>query len=186
MEKIELKDKLSFNTEDLTAPNIVIENIVSQINGETDGMVFGSVEEYEGAVESYVSPSVLNSTFVRIGTKVDIQESLGKIGDEVHKYEFFLNTPVYEQYQYRVCFIEYGTANYPVKVIVEQSIADEINKSGYNSKYVYLCRNRSELENNRSELEKLIISVIYSQKVIGVIQELINIYQIHKDKKDIV
>ena len=179
MEKIELKDKLSFNTEDLTAPNIVIENIVSQINGETDGMVFGSVEKYEGAVESYVSPAVLDLGFIKTETKVDIQESLGKIGDEVHKYEFFLNTPVYEQYQYRVCFIEYGTANYPVKVIVEQSIADEINKSGYNSKYVYLCR-------NRSELEKLIISVIYSKKVISVIQELINIYQIHKDKKDIV
>ena len=163
----------------LFSETIVIENIVSQINGETDGMVFGSVEKYEGAVESYVSPSILDLGFIKTETKVDIQESLGKIGDEVHKYEFFLNTPVYEQYQYRVCFIEYGTANYPVKVIVEQSIADEINKSGYNSKYVYLCRNRSELEN-------LIINVIYSKKVISVIQELINIYQIHKDKKDIV
>ena len=173
MEKIDLKDKLILEDSDLTAPNIVVEKIVSQIKNETNGVITGNIESYDGPVLSYTTMG-LRAVLDMTERKVDIQDSLGKRGEKENKYEFYLTTPVFEQYQYRVCFLQYGVANYPVKVVLEQSIANEINKKGMQSNYIYVC-------NNPSELEELIISVIYSKKVIGVMQELVHIHQIHRN-----
>lgn len=177
MDKLDLSGKLSFDNADLTAPDIVVGNLVSQINDETNGIIMGNVETYDGSVISYTKTAVLSGLQAALDLgdkKVDIQDFLGKQGEESNKFEVYLTTPVFEQYQYRICFLQYGVANYPVKVVLEQSIADEINKRGVQSNYIYNC-------NNRTELEDLFRSIIYSKKVIGVMQELINIHQIHKN-----
>ena len=112
MEKIDLKDKLILEDSDLTAPNIVVEKIVSQIKNETNGVITGNIESYDGPVLSYTTMglrAVLNMT----ERKVDIQDSLGKQGEKENKYEFYLTTPVFEQYQYRVCFLQIPFAEYP-------------------------------------------------------------------------
>ena len=177
MSKIDLSSKLVFSEEDLTSPEIVVEKLISQIKDETNSMVFGKIDNYEGAIDSYTVPSFAEQISEALGRdrkNVDVQQELGELNKETRKFEVFLCTPVYNQYKYRICFIEFGIANYPVKVVLEQSIADEINKAGKKNSYIYSCA-------NRSELEELIVSIICSKKVISVMQEIINIYLIHKD-----
>lgn len=179
MEKLDLSSKLNFDKSDLTAPTTIIKEMAEQIERETYGIIKGVVDEYRGSIVSYktsISFSGLQAAlFGSESTENDIQKLLGKQGENLSKYEFYLNTPVLTQYRYRICFIQHGIANYPVDVVLEQSIADEVNKRGANSNsnYNYTCY-------NSKEFEELIIKVIYSKKVIRIMQELINIYQIHK------
>ena len=186
MDKINFEGRLVFDDTDLTAPDIVIKEIISQIKSETKDIIIGTIEKYDGVIENYKRAVPHQSNIFEIGAlfrssnkdkfdyvEVNIQDDLGRIGDYMKKYEFYLSTPVFDQYKYRICFFQYGVSNYPVKVVLEQSIADEINKIGKNSNFVFECH-------DRTEFEELIVSVIYSRKVIGVMQELIHINQIHR------
>lgn len=180
MEKLDLSSRLNFDDIDLTAPDIVVKELALQIAQETNGIITANVEKYDGPVVSYVtsaglsaSLSGLQAAFGTAEKKIDIQESLGKSGEKSSKYEFYLSTPAFEQYQYRICFLQYGVANYPTKVVLEQSVADEINQHGINSNYIYTC-------NNRKELEDLIVKIIFSKRIISIMQELIHINQIYQ------
>ena len=98
--------------------------------------------------------------------KVDIQNNLGKIGFNKSKFEFYLTTPKLSEYKYRVLFFEYGIGGYPVKIVLEQGIADEIyKKDGAN--YVLI-------ENNEQELKNTVNKILLTKKVLGVMQELID------------
>ena len=68
-------------------------------------------------------------------------------------------------------FVKYEVSNYPVTVVLEESIAKSI--SGTNSGYIYTC-------NTRDELEELIVSVLTSKRIIKVMQELIRVNQAKK------
>lgn len=176
MEKLNLKSKLNFDNTDINAPYTIIKNFADQIKEETNGMIKGAVEVYDGPVDSYTPSSflsVIQDTLAKPMKKIDIQESLGKQGEALIQYEFYLSTPVFEHYKYRICFIQYGIANYPVKVVLEQNIADEINPQDDINNYVFSC-------NNWKEFNRLIKKVIFSKKIISIMQELINIYQIHR------
>lgn len=63
----------------------------------------GKITPYSGHVLSYTKPG-LSSIALAIGAttekEVNIQEDLGKIGQETHKFECFLYTPEYEKYKY--------------------------------------------------------------------------------------
>lgn len=187
MEKLDLSSRLNFDSIDLTAPNVVIKEFASQIKQETNGIIIGTVEKYDGPVESYTTTiSSPSSSIVGISKMlsslspaeknidVDIQTDLGKIGDKSFKYEFYLSTPSFEQYKYRVCFLEFGIANYPVKVVLEKSIADSISIKP-NSDCIIIC-------NNRAELEELVTRMIFSKRIINIMQELIHINQIYKNQ----
>ncbi|WP_051411378.1 hypothetical protein [Ruminococcus flavefaciens] len=169
MEKLDFSGVLDFNDVDLTDPNIVVQGILSQIKDATGNIITGNIEPYSG----HIFPS--NNLSLAIGT-VDIQKALGKQGEEKNKYEVYLSTPVFDQYKYRICFIQFGVAKYPVTVVLEKSIATELKKIMLGSDYIFKC-------DNRTELEELMYSVIKSEKVIEVMQELIKVYQIHR--KDI-
>lgn len=115
---------------------------------------------------------ILASLAEAIGTittekRIDIQDSLGKCGEEEKKFECFLYTSGYEKYRYRMFFMKYGTAHYPVQFTLEESIAENI---GLNGKYIQIC-------NSRNEVEDLIVKILTSKKVLRVMQELIRIHQ---------
>ena len=95
----------------------------------------------------------------------DIQEDLGIIGDAAFQFEFYLTSAKLETYKYRILFFSYGIGNYPVKIVLEQGIADEI-----------FGRENSEYEiayGTKEELSNAVLNILNSQKVIKVIQELI-------------
>lgn len=175
--KLNITERLDFNDIDLTAPEKVIEEVLTQLSEETNGIVLGKIASYSGHVMSYTQTG-LSSIAAVIGAaadkEVNIQKDLGKIGQESHKFECYLYTPEYEKYKYRVFFVKYDVANYPVSVILEESVARSV--SGTNSGYVFTC-------NTKDELEDLIIKIFTSKKLISVMQELVRINQSKKASK---
>lgn len=174
--KLSFREKLDFNDIDLTAPDKVIEEILSQLPKETNDIIMGKIQPYSGHVFSYkmAGLSGIAEALGNVDKTVDIQTDLGKIGQETHKFECFLYTPEYDKYKYRVFFVKYDTANYPVEVILDESIARSI--SGSSSRYIQTC-------NTREELETLTYNIFNSKRIVAVMQELIRINQAKKAAK---
>lgn len=179
--KLNLGEKLDFTNIDLTAPDIVIREVLDELPIETNGMICGKIQSYSGQIESYTTNRGVASLAVTLGTVsevfVDIQTDLGKIGTETHKYECYLYTPEYEKYRYRMFFIKYNVSNYPVTVVLEESIAKSISEN--NGGYIYTC-------NTRGELETLVVNILTSKRMVTVMQELIRVNQAKKmsEKKE--
>lgn len=171
-----IKEQLDFSEIDLTPPNEVIEQILSELPSITNNIVCGKLVPYSGRIESYTTIERTSLAFM-MNTKeekfVDIQKDLGKMGEEIKKYECILYTPIYEKYKYRIFFIKYGIAKYPVRFVLEESIANAIES--LNSRCVVDCKDRSEVEN-------LINRIMSSKKLISVIQELIRINQVKRNE----
>ena len=173
--KLNLSGKLDFSDIDLTAPNKVVEEIVAQLAHATNDIIHGAIVEYNGHITSYTKAgwSAISAALGTIDTKVDIQTTLGKSGEEEHKYELYLHTPLHKHYKFRVLYLQYGIANYPVKVVLEQNVANDVYDES-NASYIVTC-------DNRDELEELIYSILNSKKIIRVMQELIRINQVQKE-----
>ena len=175
--KLNLSGMLNFSEIDLTAPDKVIEEILAQLPEDTQNIIFGSIVKYDGHVTSYTKTNIsLVEALGQVSTekRVDIQNSLGKQGEEEKKFECFLYTSGYTKYKYRMFFMKYGIANYPVQFTLEESISRSVQ--GPNSNYIVTC-------NKRDEVEDLILKILTSKKVLGVMQELIRIYQAKKSEE---
>lgn len=169
--KLNLSGMLDFSELDLTAPDKVVEKILAELPENTQNIISGSLSEYSGHVTSYKTARTSLAEIlgeVATETHVDIQDSLGKFGEEEHKFECFLYTSAYTKYRYRMFFMKYGIAHYPVQFTLEESIARSIQ--GTNANYIITC-------NKREDVEELILKILGSKKVLGVMQELIRIYQ---------
>lgn len=168
--KLNLNEKLEFSDIDLTAPDVVIKEVLAELPTETNGIIAGKIAAYTGPVFSYRKPG-LSGLAVALGTadkEVDIQSDLGEIGEETHKFECFLYTPKYEKYRYRMFFLKYHVSNYPATVVLENSVAKSV--FGANGGYVHTC-------NTREELENLVVSTLTCKRAIAVMQELIRVNQ---------
>lgn len=167
-------DKLDFSDIDLTAPVRVVEEIMSRLSVESQGIIHGTIAKYDGPITSYTKAgwSALREALGTIDTTVDIQTTLGKSGDEDHKYELYLHTPSQQHYKFRILYLQYGIAHYPVKVVLEQGVANDIHIDA-DKEYIISC-------SNRTELESLIMSILNSKRIIQVMQELIRIHQVQK------
>lgn len=175
--KLNIREKLDFSDIDLTPPEKVITDILEQLSEETNGLVLGKIMPYSGHVLSYKQAGLSSlNLFGNSDKEVNIQTELGKIGQDTHKFECYLYTPEYDKYKYRVCFVKYDTSNYPVNVILEESIAKSVFAG--RSEYILQC-------NTREELEDLIFKIFTSKKLISVMQELIRINQSKKAAKNI-
>ena len=169
--KLNLSGMLDFTEMDMTAPNKVVEEILQQLPEDTNDIIHGRIEEYTGHVTSYTTTTKsLAEALGSIVTEkhIDIQDSLGKLGETEKKFECYLYTSSYDEYKYRMFFMRYGVAIYPVQFTLEESIARSIQ--GSNSNYFVSC-------NNREEVEELVYKILTSKKILGVMQELIRIYQ---------
>lgn len=174
MEKrLNLTEKLDFSEIDMTAPEIVMEQILSQLPEETNGFVMGTVVPYSGHVMSYTKKgfSGFAAALGTADTEIDIQKHLGKLGVETKKFECYLYTPEFTQYKYRMFFMKYDLSSYPVQLILDESVATSISVGS--SRYIFTC-------NSREELEDLTMKILTSKRIIAVMQELIRINQSKK------
>ena len=159
---------LNYDDDQAVSPDTVIAELGNQLEKATNGFIKGVVREYNGPIESYDQMSAFASIASALGTSLvhrDIQDNLGEIGYQEYKFEFFLTTSKIEDYKYRVLFFEYGIGMYPVKIVLEQGIADEIFKKE-NADYVVEYATKTELEN-------VILNILKTKKVTKVMQELI-------------
>lgn len=175
--KLNLSGMLDFNEVDLTAPDKVVKEILKQLPEDTQGIIYGGVVAYGGHVTSYTTTkTTLAEAIGTITTEkhVDIQDSLGKCGEEEKKFECFLYTSGYTKYRYRMFFMKYGIANYPVQFTLEESIARSIQNGNFN--YIVIC-------NSREEVEDLLVKILTSKRVLNVMQEIVRIYQAKKSEE---
>ena len=169
--ELNIKDKLNLTKVDLVAPEVVVREYANQLETITDGIVKGMVESYDGPIESYTTPSF--SSLINFGQKEehDIQWDLGAIGYQRSQFEFYLTATCLPRYRFRILFFEYGIGGYPVKIVLEQGIANAIK----GTQYIYTVK-------SRDELGKLMLQVLSSSKAIEVIQDLINATRIAQSK----
>ena len=168
-EKLDIKNKLKFDVTDLTKPDTTIIEIGTQLESVTNGLVKGVVKEYDGPIESYNILSGMTSLAAALGTsqRHDIQSDLGEIGCQAFKFEFYLTSAKLSNYKFRIMFFEYGLSGYPVKIVLEQGLADEIFKKE-NADYIFEIQTKNELEN-------VVYNILSSKRAIKVIQGLINV-----------
>ena len=156
-----------FNVADSVMPNIVMSDICNELEKITRGFVVANVREYEGRIESYDTMGAMAALASSLQSTlyVDIQDKLGTIEEKSFKYELFLTASQIENYKYRVLFMKYGIAGYPVKVVLEQDIADELNNEE-NSGYIYTLDSKDEFEN-------LLVKIFNSKTIQKIVQNLI-------------
>ena len=56
--KLNLTEKLDFENIDLTAPDKVVGEIISELSDETNGIIHGKIASYEGQVVSYTKRGI--------------------------------------------------------------------------------------------------------------------------------
>lgn len=170
--KLNFSEKLDFEDIDLTAPDIVVNDIAQQISAETKNIICGKIIPYEGDIFSHTE-SVFAGLYDALAQReIDIQSTLGKQGLQSKQFEFYLSTPSFQQYKYRICYMKYGVSNYPVTVVLDQDILPDITPD--DSNYTLSC-------SNRSDLETLFYKIIYSRHMTKIMQELIRINQVQKE-----
>lgn len=184
MDNLNIYEQLDFTEIGNDAPDKIVETFLSQLPTQTQGIVLGCIKPYDGQIESYTKRSWASALSLALAlpsedVEVNIQNELGASGDIKRKYECYIYTPIYEYYKYRVFFLEYAITSYPVKIVLEQSVAKSI--SNENDSYIFQC-------NNQKELEQLLVAIFTSKQMIKIMQDIIRVYQFKKsdaENKDI-
>jgi len=161
------KNGFCFELVDNTTPEEVIKKSIEQIGEKTKQYVFGVVSPYSGQIYSYTKPvgltAALNSMRTSGTIDVDIQDELGEISDEFHRYEVYLSVKNMDNYKYRLMFVDYGAVAYPVTLVLNEEIMEEYSTQ---RRDVYII-------DSMQELEDLLDKIINSQTLIKLIQSLI-------------
>lgn len=160
-----LKGKIRSEKLDLTPPDEILKSLCDEIREETDGEIEGVVLPYGGRMKSYTRKGgMLGYTQ---DEEVNIQDSLGAVGNKISRFEFCLATPIYKDFRYRLMLVEYDLAVYPATVVLEEDISDQIQEiTGYD--YEVEC-------NSREEFENLAVAAIKTKKVRQMMQQLLKI-----------
>ena len=175
------KQIFNFNVDGLKLPIDCMKAVADEICTLTQNLVYGNVENYDGEVYSkYDSSGSIALTIVNLNKGRilnDIQDDLGAVGGKNKtKLEFFLTATELKDYKCRLMFAEHGLGGYPVNVILEKGIADEI--AGMDSEeYVFRCE-------NMSEFEELLQKVINTDYVHAILQSIITESLIRKRKRE--
>lgn len=113
--------KVQFNAAAQTVvfPKKILEEQCTYLNEDTDGIIIGRVVEYSGTLEK-------DKYMEREG---NIQAKLGEIGKDSFTYEFFLTSKGTPDYKFRVMFLQYDITGYPLTIILEEGISNEIHHS---------------------------------------------------------
>ena len=170
---LSLKEKLSFDKVDLTAPDKVIKEVGNELSEITQGMVKCEVKEYDGPIRSFtqtkeVGTAALLTAFQTktVEQHIDIQSRLGEMGNTQKKFEVCLETPNNKDYKFRLMFIAYDATIYPVTVVLESDIANQLPQ--YGNGYIYSFK-------SRKDFQSFFVDVINSDKAVTILQQLINL-----------
>lgn len=179
MSRFNFTDKLNFDEVDLTPPNRIVGTIGLEFAEATRGIIKLGIESYEGQITQQ-KPSFATSIagiFQMASAQQSILPEMGKLGEEVHQYEIYLYTPSYAGYKFRLMFIRYGVASYPAEIILEQGTANA---------FAEFAASRSDpiiQVSSRRELEYLLENILSTQYILDVMQELIRVDQMQRQKK---
>lgn len=163
-----IRKRLNMEKPDLTPPEKILQNICEKISKETENAISGIVKEFDGPIRSYRQAPISETvTQFNKPKEVNVQDTLGELGNEHRKFEFCITTPIYEHFRYRLMFIEYDLAVYPVTVVLEEQIARELQGKQEQS-YIFTC-------NTREDFETFAINIVRTECVSQMMQRLINV-----------
>ena len=161
-----LKGKLDTAKQDLTLPKTILENISNELKAETDGEIEGMVLPYKGPIQSYTKKSGLAMFGIQTEQEVDIQDSLGAVGNKIERFEFCIAAQSFKEFRYRLMFIEYDLSVYPVTVVLEENISRQL-KDKASLGYIVICK-------NREEFESIVVGAIKTKRVLEMMRQLLN------------
>ena len=152
--------------ENFVLPKDIIQYQCDELSNMTNQLIIGKVEEYESPIEDYTTgvPSFSASLVKSLGEKViSIQSELGELSGNEFTYEFFITSKYTTNFIYRILFLRHGISIYPTRVVLDETIADQIGVQ-----YDCLCH-------NEEEFTQLLAAILNSQKFKDVINNLFSI-----------
>lgn len=156
-----------FSPIDVEAPNKILNEQGDYLYDATDGLISAVATEYDGTIHSGKIPGISSLAFTNIADKTfNVQDELGDIQENSFKFEFYIASPKAPDYKYRVMFFEYTISLYPVNIVLDKEIADEISADEE-----ILCQ-------TEEEFKTFLTSVLNSTKVEKVINALLSINNI--------
>ncbi len=159
--------KKKFSPIDVEAPNKVLNQQGEYLNDATDGLIIAKATEYDGDIHSRTILGISSLAITNISDrKFNVQDELGDIQENKFKFEFYIASPKAPDYKYRVMFFEYNISLYPVNIVLDEEIANEINAEEEIS-----CE-------TIDDFKVLLTSVLNSSKIEKVINALLSISDI--------
>lgn len=153
--------------EEIMLPKEIIEYQCNELATMTNQLILGKVNEYDEPISNYMTIGLegisrsLSESFK--SQSVDVQTKLGELQKSEFTYEFFLTSKYMPNFMYRIMFIRYGISVYPVRVVLDETIATQIGVLS-DSKY-----------ENEEEFTTLLSLVLNSDKIKKVIGDLYNV-----------
>ena len=156
--------KKKFSAVDIEAPNNVLNQQGEYLSDATDGLIIAKATEYDGEIHSCTIPGISSLAITNIADrKFNVQDELGDIQENTFKYEFYIASPLAPDYKYRIMFFEHNISLYPVSIVLDQEIANEINVEEE-----ILCE-------TIKDFELILSSILNSSKIEKVINALLSI-----------
>lgn len=151
-------------------PKDLVQEQCQELSYQTDGRIIARITEYDGAVESYTSNGLLETTRrlqeVTAGVRFEVQSVLGDVSEENRiAYEFYVTSKRTPKYKFRAFLMYHNVFIYPVTFVIEEGIASEI--FGANE-------NESDGENEESGSNNYIVSVEDEQHFLALFSQIIN------------
>ena len=159
---------MDFHNSNRFRPDTVIANIAKQVETVTKGYVKFEVGEYDGPIVPKVGAyqKILISKESPSSDHINDQSEHVIINPSDMKYEFYLTTPNYKNYKFRILFFSYCLGKYPVNLIPEEGIALELFNEIENICIVQI--------NSFEELNQSINSILNTKRIQYIIQSLIS------------
>ena len=113
-------------------PKDIVQFQCEELEKLTRQLIVGKIKEYDDPISDYISQDMSTSLSLTLKSitqshDVKIQSKLGEQKDSVFTYEFFITSKYMPNFMYRVFFIRYGISLYPVRLVLDETIAKQID-----------------------------------------------------------
>ena len=119
---IDLWGKTFSPAQDVRTPAEIIKTQCDLLEKATEGSVVAKIKSYVGTP----SFDLLIKLDKPVGEGLGIQADLGNVTKEAFTFEFFITSTSTPNYKYRVMFLHYEIPCYPVHIVLDESIAKEL------------------------------------------------------------
>lgn len=147
----------------MTLPKDIVQYQCAELSKMTKGLVLGKIQEYDNPIDDYTTGISLSQSLRSVveEKEVSIQSDLGELSGNEFTYEFFITSKHTTNFVYRVFFLRYGISIYPLRIVLDETIAKEIE------------RNTKEKCESENDFYELLGEILNSDKIKTVVNSLL-------------
>lgn len=124
--------KKEFKAENTKSPRNILDEQADILIDMTDGVIIAKTDEYEGRMRSgKIGGMASLGLDVFEERDYNVQTDLGEISDKAFRFEFFITSAMTPNFKYRVMLFEYDITFYPVRITLDETIANELKIDTY-------------------------------------------------------